>query len=81
MSAIFIILIGFTTYAMVIIRSNQNPPMNENEPNDFTELVKYLDVNNMAISQLLKEDLQQSPISRVFIITILQTSISSIHIR
>lgn len=41
MSAIFI-LIGFTTYAMVIIRSNQNPPMNENEPNDFTELVKYL---------------------------------------
>ncbi len=41
MSAIFIIL-GFTTYAMVIIRSNQNPPMNENEPNDFTELVKYL---------------------------------------
>lgn len=41
MSAIFII-IGFTTYAMVIIRSNQNPPMNENEPNNFTELVKYL---------------------------------------
>lgn len=41
MSAIFL-LIGFTTYAMVIIRSNQNPPMNENEPNDFTELVKYL---------------------------------------
>ncbi|MCK7527271.1 MAG: hypothetical protein MZV64_61535 [Ignavibacteriales bacterium] len=27
---------------MVIIRSNQNPPMNENEPNTFTELVSYL---------------------------------------
>lgn len=40
-SAIFVLL-GFTTFAMVIIRSNQNPPMNENEPNDFTELVKYL---------------------------------------
>jgi hypothetical protein len=35
-------LIGFTTFAMVIIRSNQNPPMNENDPNTFTELVKYL---------------------------------------
>jgi len=35
-------LIGFTTFAMVIIRSNQNPPMNENEPNTFTELVSYL---------------------------------------
>lgn len=41
MSFIFT-LIGFTTFAMVIIRSNQNPPMNENEPNQFTELVSYL---------------------------------------
>lgn len=36
------VFLGFTTYAMVIIRSNQEPPMNENEPNDFTELVSYL---------------------------------------
>lgn len=41
MSSIFI-LIGFTTFAMVIIRANQNPPMNENEPNTFPELEKYL---------------------------------------
>jgi hypothetical protein len=41
MSLIFA-LIGFTTFAMVIIRSNQNPPMNENEPDTFTELVSYL---------------------------------------
>ncbi len=41
LSAIFV-LIGFTTFAMVIIRSNQNPPMNENGPDKFTELVKYL---------------------------------------
>jgi len=41
LSFIFI-LIGFTTFAMVIIRSNQNPPMNENEPNTFPELEKYL---------------------------------------
>ena len=36
------VLIGFTTFAMVIIRSNQNPPMNENEPDRLTELVSYL---------------------------------------
>jgi len=40
-SAIFI-LIGFTTFAMVIIRANQNPPMNENNPDTFPELEKYL---------------------------------------
>jgi hypothetical protein len=41
MSAIFI-LIGFTTFSMVIIRANQNPPMNENEPTTFPKLEKYL---------------------------------------
>jgi hypothetical protein len=40
--SVLFILIGFTTFAMVIIRANQNPPMNENEPNTFTELVSYL---------------------------------------
>jgi hypothetical protein len=40
--SVLFILIGFTTFSMVIIRSNQNPPMNENEPNTFTELVSYL---------------------------------------
>jgi len=41
MSFIFI-FIGFTTFTMVIIRANQQPPMNENEPDTFTELVSYL---------------------------------------
>jgi hypothetical protein len=41
LSLVFIFL-GFATYTMVIVRANQQPPMNENEPNDFTELVSYL---------------------------------------
>ena len=41
MSAIFI-LIGFTTFSMVIIRANQTPPMNENEPDTFPKLEQYL---------------------------------------
>ncbi len=41
MSTIFV-LMGFTTFSMVIIRSNQNPPMNENEPDTFPKLEKYL---------------------------------------
>ncbi len=40
--SILFIVLGFTTYTMVIVRANQQPPMNENEPNDFTELVSYL---------------------------------------
>ncbi|MGE5353944.1 MAG: tetratricopeptide repeat protein, partial [Acidobacteriota bacterium] len=40
--SLLFVIIGFTSYAMVIIRANQQPPMNENEPNDFPELVSYL---------------------------------------
>jgi Protein O-mannosyl-transferase TMEM260-like len=36
------VLLGFTTFSMIIIRSNVNPPMNENQPDTFSELVTYL---------------------------------------
>ncbi len=37
-----LVLVGFTTFSMVIIRANMKPPMNENDPDNFTELVSYL---------------------------------------
>lgn len=40
-SAIFAI-IGFSVYTMIIIRANQRPPMNENDPKDIKTLVSYL---------------------------------------
>ena len=40
-SLLFVIL-GFTSYSMVIIRANKHTPMDENEPDDFSELVSYL---------------------------------------
>jgi len=35
-------LIGFTTYSSIIIRSNQDTPINLNSPKTFSELVSYL---------------------------------------
>jgi len=35
-------LIGFTTYSMIIIRANQDPPINMNNPKNFPDLVSYL---------------------------------------
>lgn len=37
-----LIFLGYTTYTTVIIRSNANPPMNENNPNNIARLVSYL---------------------------------------
>ncbi|MBT1702021.1 glycosyltransferase family 117 protein [Chryseosolibacter indicus] len=36
------ILIGYSSYAMVVIRSNANPPINENDPSDIMSFVRYL---------------------------------------
>lgn len=41
-SAAFVILIGYTTYTQILLRSNANPPMNENTPKTFKELASYL---------------------------------------
>ncbi|MEJ2193331.1 MAG: DUF2723 domain-containing protein [Ignavibacteriaceae bacterium] len=41
-SSLLFIIIGFTTFSMVIIRANQDPPMNENSPKTFPELESYL---------------------------------------
>ena len=37
-----LIIIGYSSYTMIIVRSKQGPPMNENEPKNFTELISYL---------------------------------------
>lgn len=37
-----LIFFGYTTYTSVIIRSNANPPMNENDPSNLARLTSYL---------------------------------------
>lgn len=37
-----VILLGYTSYAMIIIRSNANTPMDENNPADMYSLLSYL---------------------------------------
>ncbi len=36
------VLLGFTSYGIIIIRAGQTPPINENAPKNFNELVTYL---------------------------------------
>ncbi len=41
-SSLVLIVLGYTTYTQVLIRSNSNPPLNFGEPDTFGELVGYL---------------------------------------
>jgi hypothetical protein len=39
---ILFVVLGFTTYTMILIRANQGTPMNENEPKTLSSLLTYL---------------------------------------
>ncbi|MDC1067943.1 DUF2723 domain-containing protein [Candidatus Kapabacteria bacterium] len=41
-TSFLLIIMGYTTYTQILIRSNANPPMNENEPKNFQLLSSYL---------------------------------------
>ena len=40
--SVLFILIGFSTYFVVVIRANANPPINMNDPSDILKLQSYL---------------------------------------
>jgi hypothetical protein len=42
LSSLFLMIIGFSVYTTVVIRANQNPPMNENKPDNLKDLLYYL---------------------------------------
>ena len=39
---IFVIFVGYSSYALLLIRANANPPMNQNAPDNVFELASYL---------------------------------------
>ena len=41
-TCLFFVILGITTYSMIIIRSNKMTPMNEDEPKNFERLSSYL---------------------------------------
>jgi hypothetical protein len=41
--AVAVVLIGYTSYAMIVIRSNAGTPLNENQPDNVFSLLSYLD--------------------------------------
>lgn len=47
------VLIGYSSYAMVIIRSQASPPIDENDPSDLTSFVKYLSRDQYGSTPIL----------------------------
>jgi uncharacterized membrane protein len=41
-TSILLMVLGYSTYAHILVRAQSNPPMNENKPDSFSKLVSYL---------------------------------------
>lgn len=41
-SSFVLMFVGYTTYTHILVRSNANPPMNENSPKTLDDLISYL---------------------------------------
>ncbi|RMD49083.1 MAG: DUF2723 domain-containing protein, partial [Ignavibacteria bacterium] len=54
-------LLGFTTYSTIIIRSNQDTPINLNSPKTFPKLVKYLNREQYGDFPTFKRRFSQEP--------------------
>ena len=51
--SVLVIFIGFSSYALILIRSSQNTPLDENSPNNTYALAKYLSREQYGETPLL----------------------------
>ncbi len=57
-----VIMIGYSSYAMIVIRSSANPPMDENNPEDVFSLISYLNREQYGDRPLITGQFFNSPL-------------------
>jgi hypothetical protein len=64
MLSFLLIVLGYSTYIMVYIRANANPPMNENNPGTVAKLVSYLNREQYGSAPLIQRRWDTDPEKR-----------------
>ena len=64
-TAAMVILIGYSSFAMIVIRSASNPPMDENNPETVFSLLYYLNREQYGARPLLHGQYYNSPITDI----------------
>uniref|UniRef100_UPI0032174624 glycosyltransferase family 117 protein n=1 Tax=uncultured Draconibacterium sp. TaxID=1573823 RepID=UPI0032174624 len=58
---VIVILIGYSSFALIIIRASANPPMNQNHPDNAFALVRYLNREQYGDRPLFKGPYYNAP--------------------
>ncbi len=62
MTAITVIMIGYSSYAMIMIRSSARPPMNQNNPSDIFSLSYYINMEQYGSSPKIYGNYYSAPV-------------------
>jgi hypothetical protein len=58
---VIVILIGYSSFALIIIRASANPPMNQNNPDNAFALLRYLNREQYGDRPLIKGQYYNAP--------------------
>ncbi len=65
MTSLVVIMIGYSSYAMIIIRSSARPPMNQNNPSDVFSLSYYINMKQYGSAPKFFGNYYSAPVSDV----------------
>jgi hypothetical protein len=65
LTAITVIFIGYSSYAMIMIRSSARPPMNQNDPSNVFSLVYYINMEQYGSSPKFFGNYYSAPVTDV----------------
>ena len=65
MTSILVVMIGYSSYAMIVIRSSARPPMNQNNPSDIFSLSYYINMKQYGSAPLFHGQYYSAPIVNI----------------
>src|SRR5664280_1450424 len=65
MTSLVVVMIGYSSYAMIMIRSSARPPMNQNDPSDVFSLSYYINMKQYGSAPKFYGNYYSAPVTDV----------------
>ncbi len=65
MTVVAVLILGYSSFALIIIRANTHPPMNQNDPSDVFSFIYYINRTQYGRTPLLYGPYYSAPVVKV----------------